>query len=430
MIESISDINFIIVVAGFVLCVLGLVETLIGRHLEEHTRQFFITFFTILTGYVFFNFLGQLTDSYTGVKWAIFSRFTLFSESLLSSILTVLITGFILYQSGEKAFYKKRTLHISLGIWIVYVIFLIYTQFFGVFYYIDDNNTYHRGSLYPLLLVPPALIMFFNIFVLWKSRAALSKQQKKAFAVYTIVPLVAMFIQMISFGIYYIVIGSVIATLFMFTYIVHDQNKRYYTQLEENAQLKIDILLAQIQPHFLFNSLTTIKHLCKKDPEKAEQAVSDFTTYLRHNMDSLSMDSCIPFADELSHVRCYLALQKLRFGDELLVEYELETEKFNIPTLTLQPLVENAVTYGVRRSESGKGTVKIKTAKFDDHIEISVIDDGPGFVSEALQGDKERSHTGINNVRERLNRIAGGELMIESEPGKGTKAVIMLPQGE
>ena len=147
-------------------------------------------------------------------------------------------------------------------------------------------------------------------------------------------------------------------------------------------------------------------------------------------MDSLFEDKPLPFEEELKHVEGYLALQKLRFEDELIVKYDLECTDFTIPVLTLQPLVENAVTYGVRKSDSGMGAVTIRTRSYADRIEVSVMDDGPGFVYEVLPDDQARSHTGLKNVRERLMRVAGAKLVIDSVIGRGTTVTIILPQEE
>ena len=98
-----------------------------------------------------------------------------------------------------------------------------------------------------------------------------------------------------------------------------------------------------------------------------------------------------------------------------------------MPILTLQPIVENAVSYGVRRSENGQGTITIRTLKEEDVVKVSVEDDGPGFVYEALPDDKERSHTGIKNVRERIERISHGKLIVDSKIGEGTVVTFVLP---
>ncbi len=425
--------NLVIGVAGFVICIIGLIQAIISRFMEKKTRHFFIAFFSLLTIYVLFNLLGQITDGHYGIAWARFARFTLFSESFFSILSTVLMTMFLLYQCKEFDFaplkgIRNPLLLISVGLLAVYVVMLITTQITGTFYYIDDNNIYKRGPFYPLLLVPPVAIMVLNLAALFIKRKRLSFRQRLAFTLFAIVPMVSMLIQMAIYGVYFIVLGTAIASFCMLMFILVEQTESYVDKERENAQLKIDILLAQIQPHFLYNSLSTIQYLCKKDSATAEEAIGEFTTYLRYNMDSLTKDYPIPFNEALNHVKEYLYLQKLRFGDELKVHYDMECTDFRIPSLTLQPLVENAVSYGIRKSESGEGNVTITTRDYPDRVEVSVIDDGPGFDYEKVKSDGSRSHIGISNVRERLKRISGGTLKIYSCIGQGTTVTIILPK--
>ena len=184
------------------------------------------------------------------------------------------------------------------------------------------------------------------------------------------------------------------------------------------AEQRIQIMMSQIQPHFLFNSLEVIRGLYRKDPAQADAALLKFERYLRGNMESLTQDSLVPFEKELAHTKLYLDLELLRFPDELHVKYELDSTDFLIPPLTLQPLVENAVRHGIRGKKSGEGTVSISTRRFADRYEISVADDGPGFDPETLPQDGV-PHIGLANVRERL-KYAGASLRLDSRPGRGT----------
>ena len=199
--------------------------------------------------------------------------------------------------------------------------------------------------------------------------------------------------------------------------VVQEQQERQRTQL----------MLSQIKPHFLYNSLTVIRDLIQTDPQAAEKAVNDFSEFLRHNMLSINSDQPILLRQELTHVESYLALQQLRFGDELQVVYDIACEDIMLPTLTLQPIVENAVSHGIRESDSGVGTVTIQSREYEDHYEICVIDDGCGFDPALLEyGDS--SHVGIKNVQDRLRRLCGGRLEIQSAPGSNTRVTILLPK--
>ena len=192
------------------------------------------------------------------------------------------------------------------------------------------------------------------------------------------------------------------------------------------AGQRVQIMLSQIQPHFLFNSLEVIRRLYRKDPEKADNALLKFERYLRGNMDSLSQEEPIPFQTELEHTKLYLELEQLRFPNELHIAYDLRCTDFFIPPLTLQPLAENAVRHGVRGKKSGDGTVMISTREYEDRFEVAVTDDGNGFDPSALPQDGQ-PHIGLANVRERL-RLSGASLRVGPGPARGTEAVIVIPK--
>lgn len=194
------------------------------------------------------------------------------------------------------------------------------------------------------------------------------------------------------------------------------------------AGQRVQLMMSQIQPHFLFNSLEVIRRVYRKEPEKADDALLKFERYLRGNMDSMAREEPIPFETELEHTRTYLQLERLRFPNELHIDYDLRCTDFLIPSLTLQPLVENAVRHGVRGKKSGEGTVTIATRDDGDRYEVAVTDDGDGFDPDAVPRD-DHAHIGLRSVRERLN-YAGAELRIETGPEGGTKAVIVIPKQE
>ena len=189
------------------------------------------------------------------------------------------------------------------------------------------------------------------------------------------------------------------------------------------AEQRIRIMMSQIRPHFLYNTLATIKALCRKDPETAAATTEKLGLYLRQNLDSLGRDELIPFGKELEHTRIYAEIEQVRF-DSFRVEYDIRDDGFSVPALTLQPLVENAVRHGVRIRDDG--LVRILTRRTEAGHEIVVQDNGKGFDVRELE-DLDESHIGIRNVRERLEKICGGTLTIDSRPGEGTTAVIRIP---
>lgn len=325
---------------------------------------------------------------------------------------------------------KKHLLAWGLAIvnWGIYM-----TAYFShLCFWISSGNGFFRGPLaFTCLYV--SVILLGDLLVQSIRNNQTGGNQEKLIPIFTVVMILASVYldgrvyndrQPVTF------LTVAIVTSSMFYYIwLHLQFAREHED-DLKARQRIQIMLGQIQPHFLYNTLGAIKSTYYDDPELARRAIDQFTDFLRHNMDSLTDDQPISFERELAHVRCYLDLLQLRFGDSLHVEYDLECTDFRIPTLTLQPLVENAVSYGVRKNPKGNGLVIIRTRELPESYEVSVIDNGPGFVPDNVPGDSERSHIGIQNVRSRLHSAIGAELTIRSEPGKGTAAVMILPKGK
>ena len=428
MTGELLDMNLIIGTSGLLISLTGLVMVLVFDHISERVRKSMIMLFSTLALYALFNILEQITGKFPSETWAMASRIFLFLESAFSALPALIITLMLLDAVGVNDHLHSAVFQIASGLEIAYFVLLIFTQFSKVIYFIGVDNEYHRGPLYVLLLVPPFLILAVNMFTYYKNKSKMSGLQRIAFAVYLLVPLFCIVIQMVFYGIYIVLLGTSVAAFIMLIFTLKDQAEKYRREKEKNAQLNIAIMLNQIQPHFLFNCLNVIRKIYRSDQQKGEHALDLFTKYLRHNTDSITVDHPIYFEKELEHVSHYLELQQLRFGGEIDVVYDISCTQFRLPPLTLQPLVENAVTYGVRKKETGLGRVTIGSREYEDRYEVSVTDDGPGFDPEAPSQNDERSHVGIYNVRERLLRMSNATLQIASEPGKGTTATIILPK--
>ena len=190
---------------------------------------------------------------------------------------------------------------------------------------------------------------------------------------------------------------------------------------------QISIMLSQIQPHFLYNTLNSIYQLCETNPMRARSLVNSFSEYLRNNLSTLEEPGLITFETELSHVNTYLDIEKVRFEDTLEIEYDIKCVDFSLPVLTVQPIVENAVKHGTSKKRGG-GTVRVSTREDKESYIIEVFDTGCGFDTTKPKNDGKR-HVGIENVKQRLSNMCGGSLSIESTVGKGTLATIIIPKG-
>ena len=189
------------------------------------------------------------------------------------------------------------------------------------------------------------------------------------------------------------------------------------------AEQRIQIMMSQIQPHFLYNTISTISALCYTQPEKAGHIADSFGLYLRQNLDSLGTAGLIPFRDELAHTKTYTDIETTRF-ETIAVEYDIRDDDFSVPPLTLQPIVENAIRHGAFVRDEGR--VRVSTRKTAAGHEITVWDNGDGFDPRKLkEGDGQ--HIGLWNVRERLEQMCAGALAIDSGSERGTTITITLP---
>ena len=194
-----------------------------------------------------------------------------------------------------------------------------------------------------------------------------------------------------------------------------------------DAQLtesRISTMMSQIRPHFIYNTLGSIEQLCSIDPPKAGELVHNFAKYLRGNFRELDNPRPILMSQEMEHVRHYISIENVRFPDMTFL-FEMNSEDFPIPALTVQPIVENAIKHGLMKLQKG-GTIHVVSYETDTHYCVRVQDDGVGFDTDVLLDG--RKHVGIRNIRGRLEAMVNGTLQIESTEGVGTKVLIMIPK--
>ena len=192
----------------------------------------------------------------------------------------------------------------------------------------------------------------------------------------------------------------------------------------ELAESRISTMMSQIRPHFIYNTLGSIEQLCELDPPKAGELVHNFAKYLRGNFGELDNPKPILMSQEMEHVRHYISIENVRFPD-MTFSFEMNSEDFSLPALTVQPIVENAIKHGLMKLQKG-GSIRVVSYETDTDYCIRVEDDGVGFDTSKLLDEKK--HIGIRNIRDRLKVMAGGKLEIESTQGVGTKVLITIPK--
>lgn len=307
--------------------------------------------------------------------------------------------------------------YIILAICSIYILLSVISLFNGMFFSFDENGCFVNGPMYGLVRAFDLIVIIIGIFWVMCYRKILTLREISFLISFNVLPLLSMTLQRFwePTPQYMAVTLSLIVIYVLF----HGEITR------QLADSRISIMLSQIQPHFMHNMLTTIMYMCRTEPEEAEKTVGQFADYLRANMDSLTLKQCIQFETELKHVKTYWSLEEKRFGDKIRAVYDIQENSFMLPSLTIQPIVENAVKHGMRKGK--QLTVTIRTYSDVNNYYVEINDDGRGFDVNAFENDG-KSHIGIKNVQQRLKMMCGGELMVNSVPDQGTDAVIKIPK--
>jgi sensor histidine kinase YesM len=194
------------------------------------------------------------------------------------------------------------------------------------------------------------------------------------------------------------------------------------------ARAELQALRAQLNPHFLFNTLHSLMALVRHEPEQAESALERFAGLLRYTLDAKRAEvDDVPLAQEWAFVRDYLALERIRLGERLRVVEQVDPEALDhpVPAFTLQPLVENAIRHAVAPHARG-ARVTIRIERVDGALELRVEDDGPGADPAGVAG---AAGLGLRVVRQRLETRYGGAARMEvrTAPGEGFAVHVRLP---
>ena len=411
----VNVLNFSIPVAGLMIVMFGLVTTVSSRYSDKATRRFLLQIFVILAFYLGANLLSVASELFLGK--ALLTQTAIFFESLFSSILMPVLALYMMKRCGETS--RSWVMYVIDIIWIGYFALLTYAQMTKTIYYVSPDNVYHRGPYYPVLLVPPALIMLIILIALIRRRDKLTRRQFKAFMSYIAIPVIAIGLQMFNYGIHFIVLGTAIATGIMMMILLTDQADQAARQQKKIADQQANLMVLQMRPHFIYNTMMSIYYLIAEDPHRAQKVLMDFSTYLRKNFTAMSKDEPIPFTEELEHAKAYLAVEQVRFEEKLYVEYDTPYTDFTLPPLTLQPLVENSVKHGVD-PELDPLTIFVSTEKTDTGYDVIVADTGPGFGS---SGKTAGNRVALSNLQERLGRY-GHSLTISDREGGGSVVAI------
>lgn len=403
--------NYIIIITWFTLAGLCILVAENNRIAVKDKKSFYLTY-AIIAFAALAEWLGLKFNGNTSIPvWL------LRVVKCADYILTPIAGGALVAQLYGRGIFRK-VMQIALLINLVFQLVCVFTDWMLI---VDENNVYSHGALYGAYIgvyVLVIAIVVIEFFIYGKK----FRRQNRASLIFIVSFVVAgIMVQELSNGEFrtsYISLAIGVALLFI-------HNVEFY-QLETDDFLheqRIKVMLAQIQPHFIYNALSAISGI-DGVPEKAQDAITDFSRFLRENLDSLTGSDLVPFERELSHIEKYVALEQLRFGDKVKVNFDIKHKDFLLPSFTVQMLVENAIKHGITKKYEG-GTVNITTEKADNAVVITVQDDGVGFDAGKIV---DKKHIGLSSIKSRLANLMGGTLKLESEIGLGTTATVIIPE--
>ena len=314
---------------------------------------------------------------------------------------------------------------IGIGFTIVMIVNSFNDMFFN--YSVENGINLETTNIYFVPYIYMALA-FLVEFVLLIIKRGMRIGEKLAFMGFVIIPGVAIVFNTIFPELSILSLTILVAFASHFLYFYVQRGLMIQKQEKELSEKQIELTISQIRQHFIYNCLSSISYLCTKDPQLAVEAIDDFSAFLRVNFSNISQNKIVPFSQELEHTMKYLKLEKMRFEDRVRVYFDIRVDNFEIPSLTLQPLVENAVKHGICKKAEG-GTIVIRTTESEKEYLVEVIDDGVGFDPDVPPSDG-RVHVGVTNVKNRLKNMVNGRLDVYSKINNGTRMSIHIPKGE
>ena len=307
---------------------------------------------------------------------------------------------------------------------IVLFSIIVVTDIINIFtrmYFTSIGGEYKRETFMIISQIYQFVILAVAFFIVLFEKS-LNRREKVGFSIYLLLPAVSIIFQNLFAGYAIAYVSLLLAVEMLFLFLNVEKNIRIEEDEKKLKDAEVKIMMSQIQPHFVYNTLSSISTLITIDPHQAQSALDEFTDYIRMNFSTLTQTKLVSFTDELRHIKTYVDLEKLRFNNRLNVIYDIQVLEFEVPPLSVQPIVENAIKHGILKKVEG-GTVIIKSVEKDDSYVITVSDNGVGFNIDEIDF-KGNKHIGLNNVRHRIHSMCNGDILFESEVNKGTTVTI------
>ncbi|MBR0406451.1 MAG: histidine kinase [Clostridia bacterium] len=413
---------FSIISSALMLSLLGLWFAATMPGIGRWNKRFFVYFFIALLLCCVSGLADTILTKFYITSTVLYSC-VVFLECLILSLPLLMQTVYLLHSSGEsiRSNWLFRTVF---GLWAAYCVLLAVVSYRTVFTFQPMDNQYYRMPQYLLMLLALVAIQALNFAATIRYRARLTHKVFLGFSFALLPMTVGLILQMFIDVFPLIDIAYIISALVMYSFALSDQVEQDLRRQREIANQRASIMVLQMRPHFIYNTMTSVYCLCKQNPDQAQKVILDFTTYLRKNFTAIASETPIPFSAELEHTRAYLAVEQAQYEESLFVDYDTPHTMFLVPPLTLQPIVENAVKHG-RDPYAGPFHISIRTRKTESASEIIVADDGVGF----QPADGSEPHLALKNIQERLEMMCGGSLAIASNDGGGTVVTVTIPDG-
>lgn len=296
------------------------------------------------------------------------------------------------------------------------------SPFTELIFYIDASG-YHRGNMFIISQIIPFICYIVFIFYVVIYRKRLAKGDMPIFLCYIIVPMLAEFIQMLNSGLGIIGAALTFAIILLFSTIHNSMDIKRKAKQKRLDDMRTDIMLSQIQPIFLYDTLDAVAELNRQNDKSARRAVREFSQYLKANLDSLKNRETIPFEQEMRHVMSYLYLQQLRYEDKFRVNCELKAEGFSVPALSILPIVDSAVHSAVLNKYRG-GLVQISAEEEKDDFVVSITDNGE-IPEITVNENGEFSVPEFNMVSRILDELTRGRLRVTHDENYTTVKIII-----
>ena len=423
-IETTFAVNAVIEIFGGLLMIFVIITALTSK-LEKGLLRYVVLAAA-------FTFVAVVGDAFaalfrgrpgTGARWAVLlGNFFGAFGSHWCAVSYFLILLYV-YKDVDLKTYRIFQF-IVLSLCTLMTLFVIVSQFTGWLYTISDENIYKRGPLFFVSGIYTLVCIVITLIYMIVRRKQSDKKISLNAALYILIPFAGIVLQYLFYGGVFLQISLFILMLSVLYRMQRMQSERFLEQQASLAQSKDQMLLGQVRPHFIYNALSAIRHI-EGNPPETKQAITDFANYLRGNLSALSSEELIPIEKELEHVKTYVGLEKLRFGDKIKVDFDVQDTAFSLPPLSVQILVENAIKHGITAKYDG-GTVSVRIWREGDVDFVEVKDDGVGFDPAAIKDDPK--HIGLNSVRNRLSHFVSGDMQIVSKIGEGSVITLRIPE--